>query len=514
MAFQYTSGVTDPEAPDEIVDWFSTFETWIASVGWTVVSGSGTTDIVISSPGEAGGLTKLFANLWRGTGGAISAVYFEVQDDVAGTNKTTRGEWLFSAAAQFSYFMAADKDAIVIFWKAGANYRMAYIGLIAPFALTVPDETYHSVAAGLLTAGTILRRHDGIWDQDDTLYCNNYMQFASRDRDDGTLSIGGLYFGDGVDIAGQLKHISCKIMDPPTAPEDTISTGLAPATSTWIILLDRASSKVALRTGGILPTGRADGTFGHTTGIANDMDAWFSALVAFMEARGWTAADITGESGLVWDWEFHSSGEDGTEDIWIEARCPGGGGVISCLTADSAYGTTGRHVTTAYQPGLNTADFPAPYWFVGDKDCLLMTTRTPFAGYNALWLGLTSAFAPSLSDSYMKVVTFAGASGNADGKILHAHDGNWNQTIEANVYGEPAAQSSNPNAYDGVTYLVWPMECNQSVGGGFYEPIGGMKYFFSSSGGGIASLDTITVGARTYTIFFNDSAQSWAMRTA
>ena len=56
MAFAHLAGVTTPGAPDEIVDWFATFQQWMtAVVGWTVEAGGGTTNVVFRSISEAGG---------------------------------------------------------------------------------------------------------------------------------------------------------------------------------------------------------------------------------------------------------------------------------------------------------------------------------------------------------------------------------------------------------------------------------------------------------------------------
>lgn len=510
MSFHHLAGITTPGAPDEIDDWFSTFEAWItATVGWTIASGAGTSNLRIWSEGEVGGLTMLFVHVYRvGVGNTIR---MEVSDDGVPTHETNEAGTLDSGGVQFPWWMTADLDSMVICWKVGAGYRTLYAGLVMPFALTVPDETYHSITISNMMNASILRRHDGVWDQDDALYSNAYMLGARRDRDDASLTIGGLMFADNADIAGQLKHVSCRITDPPTSPEDTLTTGQPGATTEWIILRDSLGIVFAMRTGGVLPTGRADGAaFAHVTGVAANITAWFTALAAFMTARGWAVTDITGVSGRMWDLEFNSAGEDGTEDIWFRISAVGIGSAVVSVIADSALGTPGRHEVGSGQPGLDNADFPTNYYFTGDADCLLYTLLRPDGRYWAIWQGLASVFAPGLSSTYMKTVLMQ----NLTGWILLRHDGTWGPgaaDLAAPAFGDGNhAQNSNPNNYDGTTYLVWPYSCRQTAPA---EPIGGLKYFFASSGGGIAMLDTITVGARIYTVFSSDGVTFWAMRT-
>lgn len=508
MAFHHLAGITAPGAPDEIEDWFASFQAWIVgTVGWTISSGAGTTDLRIWSGGEAGGLTKLFAHIWRvGIGNTIR---IEVSDDGIPTHETSEAGTLDSGGVQFAWWMSGDKDSFVVVWKLGAGYRMLYAGLVMPFALAVPDETYCSIATSDIRNGSILRRHDGVWDQDDTLYEHKYMRLARADRDDGSLAIGGVYFGDNADIAGQLKHVSCEITDPGITPEDTIHTGQPGATTEWIVLRDHGGREFALRTGGILPTGRVDGSFAHASGVAANIAAWFTALRAFLAGRGWSETDLSGLTGNVEDWEFHSTGEDGTEDIWIRLLWGGGGLAVQQAVADSAYGTVGRHECLS-SIALKAIHVPTQYFFSGDADCLAYTQNTA-GNYVANWLGMVSAFAPNLSDSYMKVVQFI----NATGFVLHAHNGLWcdQSTISLNPEADWHGQNSQPNNYDGTTYLAWPVVFAEDLGGGLtWEPIGQMKYFFVSHGGGIALNDTLTVGAVVYTIFFM-GAVPWALRT-
>lgn len=514
MAFSHLAGTTDAGAPDEVVNWFAKFETWITAVGWNVVSGAGTTDLVLLSTGEAGGLTMLYVRVWR-DGVNPNWVHMEVQDDALGTHTTNEGGYVDSGGVQFAFWMSADKDAIVLVWKVGAGYRMVYGGLVMPFALSTTDETYRMVACSDIDNGSILRRFDGVWDQDDFLYENQYIWRAAVDRLDGSYPLGGVYFGDNDQIAGQLKHVSCKLTAPAINPEDDITTGQTGATTTWVVLTDSLGNKFALRTGGVLPVGYADGAhFAHASGLANTVTLFIQALVPHMQAVGWTATDYSGVSGRAHDWFFHSTGESGTEDIYLRVAVWGASNWLYHSVTD---GIPGAHATTEQHANVVAADFPTQYYISADLDCLTYTINDG-GFYSAVWMGLLLAFAPGLPDSTYKSCCVAYTSfSTANMRMLRGHGGLWNDGgMQPYNADGMHTHNSQPNLYDGTTYLVWPHYCYESVGGGLYEIIGQLKYYFFTHGGGIASLDTITVAGQTYTVFFYDAinANRFALRTA
>lgn len=511
MAFAHLHATTTAGAADEVVDWFARFQAFMVGIGWVAAGGAGTTNLVLSSIGELGGLTMLFLHVWR-DGGNPNRIRFEVQNDLAGTQFTTEGGYIDSGGVQFEFWISADRDAAAVVGKIGAGYREVYVGLVMPFALTVVDETYRMVSVEGVDSGRILRDSAAAWDQADNTYENPYMRNARRDRDDGSLSLGGLLFGDLTLIAGEFKHISCQLTDPATAAEDDITTGKPGATTTWTVFSDDGARKFALRTGGVLPIGDADSPgFVYNTGVAATPAAWFAALNAHMVGIGWAAANIAGLTGMVTDWEFNSPGESGVDDVWIRAWYNGGANIFFHI-ASAGFGTPGRQESApAYGIGVGIADFPQPYHFAGDMDCLISTVRTPAGTYGAMWTGLSSVFAPNLTDTYMGSVINWTLGGVNSGRILHDHVGGWNALVNTMAQGDgPHALNSNPNAYDGTTYLIWPMNC---AAFGDAEPIGMFKYFFASSGGGLAQLDTITIGARVYTVFIDGVPNSWAMRT-
>ena len=514
MAFSHLAGTTDAGAPDEIVNWFAKFEAWITGVGWTVVAGPGTTDLVLFSGGEAGGLTMLYMHVWR-DGGNPSRVRMELYDDALGTHQTTNDGYVDSGGAQFAFWMSADKDAIVIVWKIGGGYRMLYGGLVMPFALSTVDETYRMVVTNSLQVdGTILHRFDGLWDQNDWIREHINMRNAAFDRLDGSFPIGGCYFGDNDEIAGQLKHISCQIMNPAVNAEDTVTTGAPGGTTTWIVLGDWRGNKFALRTGGVLPTGYPDGAhFSHVSGAAADIAEFFTALKNHMQSVGWTCTDYSGTSGRTHDWFFYSQGESGNEDIYLRVSC---WGVSFWVYHSLSDGIPGAHSTTEEHANVTLADFPTQYYISADRDCLAYTINDG-GSYAAVWMGLVMPFAPGLPDTTYRVCQFTYRTfTSANGRILRDHAGNWNSVSVYNPYNADGIHiyNSQPNRYDNLTYLLWPHICYQLAGP--HEIIGMLKYYFFTHGGGIASLDTITVAGQTYTVFFYDMVNNnrFALRTA
>jgi len=508
MPFVHVAGITPAAAPDEVVDWFTTFQTWMVGMGWTVVAGGGTQDITFRSVGEAGGLTMLYIRAWR-DGVFVNRVNFRVQDDLAGTHTTTpaAGAYVDTGGVQFSYWMSGDMDAIIVAFNLAGGYRHVYAGLVIPFALTVPDETYRMIVAIDIANATILRNHTGVWDVDSTVYVSPYMGDSRISPFDGSFSPAGTYFGDNDEIAGQLSHISGQIQDPGINAADTIETGRPGATTSWIVLSDRLGLRFAVRTGGVLPTGIPDGAYASVAGAAAGFAALYNAIAAFAVGRGWADLGDPGLPGPILDARLlYSTGESGLEEIYVLFARDFGQFII--MVQDDAVGTH-RTDIGLYQP-IPGGGFPANYWICGDRDCIVLVVQR--VGYYMLWWGgLVSAFPGGLLPPYAgatlseySVVAGCRGTGTGDARMLRAHDGTWTPfPTVAHAYSDGVNMTnSNPNAFDGTTYLVWPVVAYLMIGAD-YGPHGQMKYFFESDGGGIANLDTITVGARVYTVFFD-----------
>lgn len=520
MSFDYEEDLTTLGAADEVIDWFATFQTWITGIGWTVESGSGTTDLFLRSSGEAGGLTKLFVHIWREIANP-NRVRMEVCDDAVGalgTHYTTNDGYIDSGGAQFKYFMNADKDAINIVWKTGAGYRWKYAGLTYPFAATVTDETYRMVSADRIqSTGAILRNHDGTWDVNGTLYDNTLLDDSIPDRYDDSFALIGVYFNTGVNIGGQLMHVSGGI-EPTNAinPEDRVVSGVAPATGTWTILSDSLNIKFSLRTGGDLPTGYADGAnFAHQTGTAPDIVTFLTSIIpTFLTGIGWTDQGEQGKANCDMSRLFTSTGEEGNDLIIV------GWGHQHAINA-GLYGWIMDDLGAShyiYQDPLNmvSGDFPTFYAITADRDCVVLTIQRGVA-YDRIWMGMLQAFAPGLYASGLtpyKALLLTQQGLTSGVRLLRGHNGAWGSPGAGLMCGMSLAESaSNPNAFDAATYHVWPTVITFGVGGN-NEPIGVARYHFGTNGGGVSSLDTITIGGKVYTVFFDTNGLAWAMRTA
>jgi hypothetical protein len=483
MSFSYLAGVTTAGAADEIVDWFTTFQAWMVSMGWTVAAGGGTQDITFRSVSEAGGLTMLYLRAWR-DGVFVDRVNFRVQDDLAGTHVTTpaAGCYVDSGGVQFAYWMSGDMDAIVVCFKLAGGYRH-------------------------------IRNHTGLWDVDSTLYYNAYMSDNLLCPFDSSASLGGTYFGQATANAGQLKHISCWIQNAPILAEDTIATGRPGATTSWVVLADNAGKLFAIRTAGVLPTGIPDGTFSSAAGAAATPLALLDAISAVITPLGWTDLGDPGFQilGRLW----HSTGESGEENIYVSH------GQDWFASADRWYiyvqdDAVGTHQVGCYGMIL-AGDYPVNYWISADRDCVALVVQRA-TGYHLWWNGMCAPFAagftapytgPSLSE-YSMICTRRGA-GLGNDTLLRGHDGAWAPVINVSASEGVPANNSNPNAFDGTTYLVWPFVAYW--GAVQYSPVGQMKYYYHSHGGGIANMDTITVGARVYTVFFDQFGDAFCIRT-
>jgi len=500
MAFRHAAGTTTPGAPDEVVDWFAAFEILLGSIGWIIASGAGTTDLVIRSLGEGTNLNQLYLHLWRDLGNP-SRVRGEVQDDLAGTHVTTSNYYVDSGGAGFSWWMSGDKDSLAIVFKTGVPaWRFMYLGLVMPFIAPV-DETYHTIMADRVRlAARILHRYDGAWDQADQIYGHNYMDVSNRDRNDASLSFGGCYYGGGANIAGQLKHVSYRITDPATSVEDTITSTPGDAT-TWIVMQDTGANLFALRTGGKNPVGLAESThFTHEHGLTTSVAHFFdTVLPTFLTGIGWVVDDMPA-SPWTRDKRCYSTGESGTENIWVRfifSAVGVGRDRIYIAVMDDAVGT---HTTTPIVYDMDIQDFPTEYWISADRDCFIVVFNR--SGQNPAWYGgMLMVFAQGLPDTTYKVV--------GERMQLRDHAGLWNQLCSA-MRETPSVQSS-PNRYDG-TYPLWEMLHLDSLGAGRYEVVGQRK-FFAHVSGGISPGDVIRTGEREYTVFYS-LAVYWALRTA
>lgn len=492
MAYTYQTGTAN-----HVIHWFALLETFLVGVGWTVESGTGTTTVVFSSPGELGGRTKLFIR-FRQDGAALERVWFRVQDDAVGTHFTTETVTYISyleapggGLVPYVYFMAADKDKVIVNFKAGVGYTGAYVGLVEPFSLSV-DEEEQMVAFGLgrmdqIRCGYILKDDAGNWDEAlraaslSTTYIqdpldSSYAVFAVRLDELGNNKI----IGQPTDIGGRLNTT------PGLNPEDIITTGYTGATSTWLVM-GTGTMRWTFRTGGNVPVGNLEGAyFAHANGVATSQADLESKLLAFLTSVGWSkVANPT----PVWpiDHFWNSAGESGIDNIYIHYRYEVTQKRYEIRATDD---TTPTHGTAYQLLNAEPSDFPTYYYLTADRDCFLMVLE--IAGvYSFFWGGMFQMFMPD-PDSYATPYK-VGVVGAATPVILRAHNGSWGLSL-----GEmtDAWNASSPNLYDGVTNVVWQYPLLR-----LSTPIGIAKYLHRLSGPAFSVMDTVAIGARSFRYF-------------
>lgn len=492
MSFNHKAGTAS-----SIADWFSIFEDWVTNtLEWTVESGSGTTNLVLSSPGEQGLFTKLFVNVYKDP--ALDQVWSQVQDDAAGTHKTTYVlSYAVAGAGAFLYWMSGDRDSFIYCFLTGGAYDAVYAGIIEPFALNPTDETYHSCVSWGVRRGTLLRNYDDTWNPAQIFnYWNTRVSDLQLDRLTSELAIGGVYLGQNDAIAGQYKHISCRIQAAGVSQQQTFETKWNGYNTTWVVLSEQSGYRFAMRTGGDLPLGWGDGAhLSFTNGIASTYSSFIAILKAFLESVGWTCTDIT--DGIL----AYSAGESGTETIYVKVWYAGA--TLNILAQDDADGT---HVTATYTNAVEEASYPCQYWITADRNFIILAQEEAGA-MKPLYGGMFNAAAPSLPTTPYKVAVGCAltAPGSGSGGILRGHNGLWGQSYS--VEREVAAVNSSPNLFDGVTYIHWPFTLYSVE---FLGDVPYMKY----AGGTLNVYDTITAGAAKYTALNDPVGGLWLLRTA
>ncbi len=461
MAFQH-----EDDTASDVPDFFTNLEALLVAAGWTLVSGGGSTDIVYTSSGEAGTLTKLYIRIWR-DGPNPERVYFRVQDDAAATHATSTANvnWVEApalGAIAFKYWITATKDFLVFVFRVGAGYTGCYVGILEPFAATPPDERMYIVSVGFLNFNArVLERYDGTWDY--LCSCNRLAYTYNPNDLDGSRPIFGEYVYNSSDERenyGQMLYTGGAINDAygdGINPEDTIASSYPASTSQWMIF-GTGGLRRALATAEGLPAGQGDGAnWGYTTGVAANIGELQAALEAFVIARGWVVGAWPVPVDPI-DRSFSSVGENGTETIVL--RWFWDGATWAALIYDAIGGT---HYTNGIKPGndrIYGADWPVRYWFTGDKDCFVVIIELSGIMEWA-WYGLCKSFYgdPSLVATEYRV----GGFNDAFEKCLRRPDGNWNGDI-AEWY-DAGITTSSPNLIDGKTFIVWPyVLCGRGAG--------------------------------------------------
>ena len=496
MAYTYQTGTAN-----DLPHWFSLLETFLTAVGGAIAGGGGTTTVVFSSPGELGGRTKLFVRFRRGVAALAPNVYPGVRDDLAGTHTTSETEFLVApglGAIPFEYWMAADKDKVIVNFKAGAGYTGFYVGLVEPFALTV-DEEEQMVSLCLSEMDTspntyVLKKCDGTWDK--TSNASGVMHDQIKDPLDNSVALFGCmckYQND--EIVGQATDVSFRISTVGGLnPEDIITTGYPGATSTWIVM-GTGTMRWCVRTGGVVPVGQLEGAhFAHTNGLATSQADFEAKLLAFMTSVGWTLVPNPAPAHPI-DYFWYSQGENGVDDIYVHWDYNPAGRYEVSVSDDTAL----THECTSVFINVDTpAGWPTYYYITADRDCLFVTIEET-GTWTYAWAGMYQLFLPdpaSVATPY-KV-------GN-QGYMLRDHDGNWAET--AFVMPDSHVNSSL-NLYDGVTNIIWQYFVRQ----GNDVPTGVCKYLHRLSGPGLSNMDTVAIGARSFRYFYGPSPFNFAFR--
>jgi hypothetical protein len=253
--------------------------------------------------------------------------------------------------------------------------------------------------------------------------------------------------------------------------------------------------------GGTLPTGTWEGGFAHVQGTANTINLLQAALDTFLLGLGWTITPNGGAFAI--DQYYRSTGQLGTEDIWINWRYDDVQRYWQGIVCDP----TLAHFCPSSMigdPRLEGGDFPVNYHFGGDKDCFYAVVEIAgnwywgwFGLYKPLW-----ADNASYATEYNVGQIYNANPGPEQRHILRGPNGAWVQVT--GLWQDWFGQSS-PQLLDGTTYMVWPEPLNHNN----LVPVGIPKYVHRANGPALAVNDTITVGAKVYTQIDTD----WCIRT-
>ena len=513
MALHFLHGETPYGSPDHQVAFFATLEDFLVNtVGWTVSSGAGTLDIVFTSTGESGLLTKLFVRVYMVV--VANGLYGEVQDDAGGTHKTTTGNPLSIAPdTQSQYWITADKDCFIMLIPTGSYERVKYLGCLVPMALNPVDETEYMVASGyrLGLTSAVLHHHTGAWDANVINYGRDGHSLQ-RSVISGEFAPFSVYCGRFDYIVGQYKYMGNGGAFN-VRPRDKVTSGYAGASGEWECFFN-GTVQFWLQTAGAAPGATPDGAhFTYQTGVEANAGTFIgTALPLFLTAIGWTDLGPVGEWTL--DRLFHSTGEDGTRDIYFVYGWQVFGNPYFWFRMYSDQ--LGTHKSEVGQVMVPPAMWPATYHMAADRDCVCIAWARPLANIEPCdWMGMGSPVYPGLDGEYMSGV-YSQNIPNAG--VLRSQLGAGAWAGSALVFGgQSISAGSSPNLYGaGTTYVLWPyLLSGPGQGwGATRAPACWMKYAMYIDGAPLAVNDTITFGAETYLVLRSGLGTFWAMRIA
>ena len=521
MAFAYAAGTVV-----NIDTFFTILETWLVNtIGWILVSGSGTQDLILSSDGEygdyAGYTGPIYVHIYQGTAANDKYIYGQVYLDAAGTQKSTETTVcrlvLNDAGDSFDYYMSADKEAFVIYVKdlTSGNYTRLYLGTLIPYAKTLSGPEYMLFAGGG-ASGYLLKGSAGSWSTSGTEFTYTVPAITAINELDSSVALFAAHINTseaGVALAGQLRHVSARTYLTALSALTYIKTFDDGIETEWIILPRESTTTTltALRIGGDISTGvYTEDNFQYTTGIASDKAALFAALEAWLVGTvGWTVESGSGTETIV----YSSIGESGTDAIFIRYRWASD--YIYGRVQNDAAGTQATSEANISIPttSISTTIFPTRYHFCGDKDCICITVHTSSGGFNEpLWLGALTPFALTLPETSYKLLAYSERTTTRYSYLLrkNAAATSWNYAVTA----LPTVLFSAPLQVDPQAYYLVPMHVYQSAAP--ITAVGIMKYIMRSTSSPTLSVnDTLQIGNQKYTNFYQGSTTfyNWAMRT-
>ena len=507
MAFAYAQGTAT-----SIANFFTIFETWITStIGWTVVSGTGTQDLVLSSDGEYGDYAGYTGPIYVRISQLTADIYGQAYLDAAGTQATIRNTSvsirLNASGDSFDYWMSADKEAIVIVGKnlTSGNYYRLYTGTLIPYSKIVSGPEWFMAAGSLTSATYMLRDTLGDWNRSTTNYHYGSNLITDPNQLDNSITLFGLHVGTALTLQGQLRHISARIYINELAALDRVKTGPLGNETEWIILPSDSGTTVlfALRTGGVVSSGEdPEANFQITEGYATDKANWYALLESFMVGTlGWTVESGSGTEDIV----YSSIGESGTDTIIIHLYNVGAT-VVSGRVQDDLVPT--HETSIAYIQYMNSQDFPKHYYFAGDKDCILMVSRNAIGDQEAfMYLGVLVPFSRNLSSTSYKAFAYSLYS-SAYIYLLQKQQTSDSWDYTPTLY---AGTTQGPSPIDPLAYHLSAVYVYQ--GAAPVVAVGYMKYMLRSIDNPVISVnDTIQIGSRIYRHFYHTAGGYWALR--
>ncbi len=487
--------------------------------GWVIAAGAGTQDVIASSPGETPNMfTRLYARVYTD----INNFYWRVQDDAAGTHATTW--WAFAkAVGAFNLILSGDKNAVAMSFSAVYSAAI-YIGVVASFNLSYPDETYIMVSGtGMsnLNQFRVLRNYDGTWN----VLCSHASQnttppvasFPSiRDRFDNSLTIFGtwVYHVAGSHIIGELYHVAFYVPNACINVADTLTTTSpgSPDATDWIAVTDGVV-RYFLRTGGAAPRGfdiEPAPTVAYPLYARTNVE-FVNAVRSVLASLGWTETDYSATSGITPDWIFHSAGESGVETIHCRLNWgPAAATVPFLYVVDWVAGAI-AHQNGGAIATLENIDIPVKIGIAANKDCFLVWTENPDGNllHHILWAGKVRTFAPGLwtgNTEYSMACHTTVAGATYYHWPLRDHDGTW--VAVARTTTEITSWTiATPQLLDGESIPIMPWVFRSAAGEIYGIPDYLYRAYDIATPNGLTSGDEIWYGKKKYKYFRHQNVQ-------